>query len=199
MQKLEAIEQEIRSTIRQFSSADLLLAINSTMKERAVSGNKPNVPEIPPFIAAAIAAFAIRFSNPHRGYKNITWSILKKLSDLVFKYLSADPITYDERLADKFHKSNPIFTILRIVGNQFPFEVNTYAFIGQTLLLYGKLPNEIAHKRNVPHFDFYDKFQKITGLSLEDFICCGFVAWAAIQPDIIKGTLKLPYDRPLLI
>lgn len=195
MQKLEAIEQEIRTTIRKFSSADLLLAINSTMKERAVPGNKPNVPEIPPFIAAAIAAFAIRFSNPHRGYKNITWSILKKLSDLVFKYLSADPITHDEGLADELHKSNPIFDILRIAGNKFSLEVNTYAFIGQPLLLYGELPKEMEHKRDVPHFDFYDKFQKITGLSLEDFICCGFVAWAAFSSKTNSGLTREYFEK----
>ncbi len=199
IRKLEALEQEIRIAIRQLSSADLLLAITTGMKERAAPGTKPSMPAIPPFIAGAIAAFAIRFSNPYRSNKNITWPILSNLSNLVDKYLSADPITHDKELADEFHKSNPIFTLLRLVGNQFPFEPRTFAFIGQPLLLYGELPKEIACKKNVPTFDFHDKFQKITGLSLEDFMCCGFVARAALSSSTNSGLTREYFEKARLL
>lgn len=194
---LDLLEKEIINAVRQFSSAELLLAINAVMKQRTGTEAQSNGNELYnlPFIAAALSSFAVRYSNPYRGNKKISLAALKRLSDLTFNYLGADPITHDEELAAEFRNSNPIFMMLRIVGNQFPFEVNTYAFVGQTLLLYGELPKEIESKREVPHFDFTAAFQKINGLSLENFICCGFVAWAAFSAKKNFGITREYFEK----
>ncbi|MEW6587496.1 MAG: hypothetical protein AB1442_18045, partial [Nitrospirota bacterium] len=180
LHKSAVLEKEIINAVRQFSSADLLLAVSTAMKPRpAIESHKEY--DIHPFIAAALSSFAVRYSNPHRGTKRMSLRLLKRLSDLIFTYLGADPITQDEVLAVEFQNSNPIFTMLRIVGNQFPFEVSAYGSVGQPLLLYGEIPKEIESRKEVPHFKFETAFQKITGLSLKNFLCCGLIAWSAFS------------------
>ena len=196
-QKLAFLEHEIQKVVRQFSSAELLLAVNGVMKKRSDAKSVAKEIDIPPFIAAAISSFAIRFSNPHRGHKKGALPLLE-ISDLVFKYLGSDPIAHDEEMAEEFRNSNPIFMLLRIAGSQFPFQVNTFATAGQSLLLYGELPKEIEADQKVPKFNFSEAFKKITGLPLDDFIYSGFVAWAAFSSGNNLGLTREYFEKARL-
>ncbi len=163
---MDKLEEEIRSTVRRFPSDKVLSAVhhatkNSTGSTAAINQIFPlDKGGFRPFIAAGISAFAIRFSNPNRYTdKEFTLSDLANLYKLVFDYLAADPITTDEEVAKEFYKSNPVFMILRLVASQFPFEVNTFGYIGQPLLLFGELPKVLENKKEVPKFDFSGAFQ----------------------------------------
>jgi len=189
--KIDKIESNIIESVRRFSSAELLLAINRVEKNRPEKNEGPTDIHSFPFIAAALASYAIRCSNPHRQEgRSISQADIKNLFDLVFAFVSADPITFDEKIEDEFRASNPVLAILRIIANQFPFEVNLFGFIGQTLLLYDKLPKEIEGKKGIPQFDLANSFRDITGLSVRDFINIGFVAWTGSASKTTHGLTR---------
>ena len=189
--KIDKLGSTLIESVRRFSSAELLLAINSVVK------NKPNKNEGPidiqsfHFIAAVLASFAIRCSNPHRQEgRTVSQADFKRLFDIAFAFVSADPITFDEQIEGEFKNSNPVFALLRIISSQFPFEKNYFGFIGQTLLLYDKLPKEIDGNKGIPSFDFAYAFRNITGLSVRDFVNIGFVAWTGSESTTTRGLTR---------
>ena len=194
--RLDKLEKQIWSAFRSFPSDKVLLAVHRAIKQ----SNDPSsvIHQVfpldhggfHPFVGAGISAFTIRLSNPNRhADKKFALSDLANLYNLVFDYLTADPITADEELAKNFYESNPVFMMLRVVASQFPFQINTFGSVGQPLLLFGELPKDIENRKGVPKFDFRGKFQKLTGLSIGDFVASGFVAWAASSS---KNTVGLP-------
>lgn len=183
--KLDQLEKEIWSSMRRFSSVKVLLAVHQAIKV----SEEPNsaVSQVftldeggfQPFIAAGISSFAFRFSNPNRHTdREFTLSDLTDLYNLVLDYLTADPITTNEEIDKEFHKSNPVFMMLRMVASQFPFQVNTFGFVAQSLLLFSELPNRLENKKGIPRFEFSREFQKLTGFSVLDFVSCGFIIWS---------------------
>lgn len=191
--KIEKLENNIIDSVRRFSSAELLLAISRVVKNRPEkeTNTSPTAIHSFPFVPAALASFVIRFSNPHRHQdRQISMTDFNRLSDLVFAYLSADPITFDKEIEGEFKSSNPVFVFLRIIASQFLFDVNYFGVTGQSLLLYDKLPKEIDGKKSVPSFDFAHSFRKITGLSVRDFIDIGFVAWTGFGSKTTHGLIR---------
>ena len=195
--RLDKLEKQIWSAFRSLPSDKVLLAVHRAIKQ----SNDPSsvIHQVfpldhggfHPFVGAGISAFTIRFSNPNRyGEKEISFADLANLYNLVFDYLTADPITADEELAKNFFESNPVFMVLRVVAGQFPFEVNTFGSIGRPLLLFGELPKDIENRKGIPKFDFPGKFQNLTGLSIGDFVASGFVAWAASSSKNIVGLTR---------
>lgn len=196
------LEKEIWSSIRRFSSVKVLLAVHQAIKDS--TGLNSFVSHIfsldkgsfLPFIAAGISSFAIRFSNPNRHTnREFTLSDLTDLYNLVLDYLTADPITTDEEIDKVFHKSNPVFVMLRMVASQFPFEVNTFGFVAQSLLLFSELPNRLENKKGIPKFEFYREFQKLTGLSVQDFMSCGFVIWTGSSSKNTIGLTRNYFEK----
>ena len=196
--KLDQLEKEIWSSMRRFSSVKVLLAVHQAIK----ASEEPNsaVSQVftldeggfQPFIAAGISSFAIRFSNPNRYTdKEFTLNDLTNLYNLVLDYLTADPITTNEEIDKEFHKSNPVFMMLRMVASQFPFQVNTFGFAAQSLLLFSEIPKEIENKKGIQRFGFSREFQKLTGLSVQDFVSCGFILWTG---SCSKKTVGLTRD-----
>lgn len=189
--KIAQKEQSIIDAVREYSSADLLLAINRVENNRPEKNEGPIDIHSYPFIAAALASFATRCSNPHRYEgRSISRSDFKRLSDLVFAFISADPITFDNEIKEEFKGSNPVFALLRIIANQFPFQINLFGFVGQTLLLYDKLPKELEGKKGIPTFDLANIFRDITGLSVRDFVNVGFVAWTGSASKTPNGLTR---------
>lgn len=189
--KIEKKENAVIESVRRYSSAELLLAINRLEKNRPAKNEGPTDIHSFPFVAAALASYAIRCSNPHRQEgRPVSRADIKNLFDLVFAFVSADPITFDEEIEGEFRASNPVLAILRIIANQFPFEVNLFGFIGQTLLLYDKLPKEIEGKKGIPPFDLANSFRDITGLSVRDFVNIGFVAWTGSASKTTHGLTR---------
>ena len=200
--RLDQLEKEIRSSIRRFPSDKVLLSVSRAIKDSAESSSR--VSQIfpldkggfHPFTAASIAAFAIRFSNPNRHTdKEFTLNDLTSLYSLVFDYLTADPITMDEEIAKRFQESNPVFMMLRVIASQFPFEVNTFGFIGQPLLLFGELPKVLQHKNGIPKFDFSVEFKKLTDLSIQDFVSGGFLAWTGSSSKNTMGLTRGYFEK----
>lgn len=200
--RLDKLEKQIWSAFRSFPSDKVLLAVHRAIKQ----SNDPSsvIHQVfpldhggfHPFVGAGISAFTIRFSNPNRyGEKEISFADLANLYNLVFDYLTADPITADEELAKNFFESNPVFMVLRVVAGQFPFEVNTFGSIGRPLLLFGELPKDIENRKGIPKFDFPGKFQKLTGLSIEDFVACGFVAGAGSSAKNTAGLTRGYFEK----
>ncbi len=200
--RLDELEEQIWSAFRSFPSDKVLLAVHRAIKE-SKDPSSPIHKVFPsdsggfqPFVAAGISAFTIRFSSPNRyGEKEISFADLADLYNLVFDYLTADPITTDEELAKNFYQSNPVFMVLRVVAGQFPFEFNTFGSIGRPLLLFGELPKDIENRKGIPRFDFPEKFQKLTGLSIGDFVATGFVASAGSSSQNTAGLTRAYFEK----
>ena len=159
--KLDRLEKELWSTFRSFPSDKVLLEVDRAIKKSNDPSSlihkvfTPGNGGFQPFVAAGICSFSTRYSSPNRySEKEITPADLAKLYNLVFDFLTAYPITTDEEVAKKFYQSNPVFMMLRAVAGQFPFEVNTFASMGQPLLLFGEIPKVVARQKGVPKFEF---------------------------------------------
>ena len=182
---LEKLESRIIREIRKYRSDHVLrfvrYALEDLQKQASVGHQVfPSGKEgLAPFIAAAIASFTIRFSNPYCREKDFGWRELAELIQLVEDYLLTDPICFDKELCQGFYSSNPIFLVLRLVAAQFPFEVNTFGCFAQPLILFGEMPQVVSRRKDVPNFDFRGEFQITTGVSFEDFVDVGFVIWTA--------------------
>jgi hypothetical protein len=58
---------------------------------------------------------------------------------------------------------------------QFPTQANQDALIPRTLRIYTELANRANHRRN---FDIPSAFEKLTGLTVREFVAIGFWIWA---------------------
>lgn len=182
---LKQLEEKICTTVRHYRSDNVLRVVHNALRDL----DNPNSPVhrcfppkqggFPPFVAAGIASFSIRCSNPYRNGRPFEWRELVHLSALVKGYLSMDPISFDVAIREGFYASNPVFMMLRLGASQFPFQVNTFACHAQPRILFGEMQAMVAGRRDVPKFDFNTEFQKVTGVTLETFVDVGFVAWAA--------------------
>jgi len=135
------------------------------------------------FVRAGLAQFAIRYAEPRLSgdTRSISWEQLEPSARLAASYLVADPIAFDKTIQNEFYSSNPVFAVLRMVGGQFPYEVNIFAKHAQPYFLYGVMPNRVRILQNVPKFDFPSSFEKLTGVTLQEFVDVGFIAWTAAK------------------
>ncbi len=169
-EKLKAVEDQIRSIIQKHKLETVLLGL------REASDN------LLPFVSGGIALSAIRHCTAgHRTQTvvGLPWNELAPIADVVTQYLIADPLGFDQELQQKFRSSNPVFTLLRIIGNQMPYAVNLFGQHTRPLMLFHEIPNQLAGRPEVAQFDFAANFQKISGVSPIDFIKVGFIAFVA--------------------
>jgi len=167
IEDLEKIERKIHLIIRKFRLGDILASIRDVSEK------------LEPFIIAGIALFACRYCTPSKTSQTIKKINLDYLIHLITQYLLADPITFDKNLHEDFIESNPIFLLLRVTSSQFPYHVNRFGQYAQPMFLFPEIPNQLKGQPNAPQFDFDSSFQKLSGVSLTDFISVGFVASAA--------------------
>jgi len=182
---LQQLEAKICTTVRQYASDNVLRWVHNALRDLDNPNSPghryfpPNQGGFLPFVAAGIASFSIRHSNPYRSGRPFGWGELVHLSTMVKEYLLADPITFDVAIREDFYASNPVFMVLREAASQFPFEVNLLGCHAQPLILFGEMPAIVTDREGVPKFDFNTEFQKVTGVPLETFVDVGFVAWVA--------------------
>ena len=197
--KVIELEREIWRYVRKFRSDDLILSVHNIIKGGVKLpgrvGNQRTGALLMPFIAAGICSFAMRFSNPHRNHSAPTINDMAVLANTVFEYLTADPVGLDKEATETFHSSNPVFMLLRVVGSQFPFDGGSHGFVGRTLLLYRTLIQEVSGHKEITTFRFEDKFQKMTGLSVMEFVSCGFASWAFFNSPQTCGLTRKYFDR----
>lgn len=164
---LDKLDLKIRQEISKYRLGDVLYSLY----ERKDS--------LRPFIAAGVALFAVRFSEPSIVNQNIEpLKNVQSIIELVTAYLLADPITFDQELENNFMGSNPAFVMLRLACSQFPFEVSEFSQFSRPILLYHEIPNSLVGKAGIPKFDIHKEFLILNGVSIHEFINIGFAASA---------------------
>lgn len=166
LEYLDKLELKIRQKISKFRLGDVLYSLYGTKDT------------LPPFIAAGVALFAVRFSPPSLVTQNRKSVNIQPIIKLVSDYLLADPITFDQDIHDNFINSNPVFLILRVVCSQFPFDVSRFSQFSRPMLLYYDIPNSLAGQKGIPNFELQQEFENLNGVSIPEFISIGFAASA---------------------
>jgi hypothetical protein len=137
--------------------------------------------KLKPFDAAGIALFAVRYSLPPvarpQQMRVMPWSELAPLANLITQYLISDPVTFDPPAEDRYHDSTLIPIVLRLAGNQFPFDVPFFGQYARALKLFHYIPKQM-HRFGDHTFDISVAFQKLTGISVVDFIDVGYGSFA---------------------
>lgn len=163
----DKFESKIGSEFRKFRLADIFHSLHLYGKTAEH-----------PFIVAGAALFAIRFSIPSKiiqQKKGISSKDLNKLLNLVWQYQSIDPIVFDNDLNTDFNASNPIFLLIRLVNQQFPYNISPYSQFTRPILLYHEIPATLVGKKGVPKFDLIKEFENLNGVSVPEFINLMFV------------------------
>ena len=169
-ESLQMLEKHIKQIIQRYKLEEVLI------------GLRQGLDIVPPFILGGTALFAIRYCKPGQigpNYRTLEWKIIDRLTDLVAQFQIADPLGFDRNIQEGYYDSNPVFTLLRIFGNQAPYSIDFFGQQARPLLLFQEIPKQIAGSKHVPKFDLEDSFQKINGVSLTDFINVGYVSFAA--------------------
>ncbi|WP_330204714.1 hypothetical protein [Cyanobacterium sp. Dongsha4] len=164
---LEKLESKIKGNLKKHKLGDTLNSLYVKQKSQ----------NLQPFMVAGFALFAIRFCPPSKSSELIRRYDITSLIDLSNDYYLADPITFDTDLSDEFKDSNPVFMILRLVSSQFPFNQGLFSEFARPALLFDEIPKKLKGLSHIPEFDFENKFQAITGVSVLDFITTGFVIY----------------------
>lgn len=147
---------------------------------------------------AGAAMFALRYCRPRtfqKTYKPLPDSELVPFMRPVIDYLLADPLPFDKTIEEDYYEANPVFTFLRVVASQFPYNVGYYGQYARSLILYEELPPKLAGCPDVPQFDLPAEFQSLNGVSLTDFVKVGFVAWAAARSTKHLGFSRTYFDK----
>ncbi len=184
---LEAVENQIRLAIQQHQLENVLLGLRESSDR------------LEPFVIGGIALSAIRYctAGHHTQISQaLEWDKLAPLAQLVKRYLLSDPLAFDQTIQQDFDKSNPAFSVLRMVSSQMPYQVSLFGRYSQPLVLFHEIPKELAGRKGVPPFDFSTAFAKINGCSLTDFVSTGFVASAAAQSH--QGFTRSYFDKARL-
>jgi len=146
-----------------------------------LGGVRQSLKKLNGFDAAGIALFAIRYSlppiaRPHE-MRIMSWNELAPLANLVIQFLITDPATFEPPAQDHYYNSTLIPIVLRLAGNQFPYNVPFFGQYARALKLFHYIPQQLG--KNVPqYFDVDAAFQKLTEISLVDFIGVGYGAFA---------------------
>lgn len=163
---LDKLEFKIRQQISKYRLGDVLYSLYQRKDS------------LRPSIAAGVALFAVRFSEPSIVSQKIKLLNIDTIIRLVDDYLLAEPITFDQELENNFMGSNPDFVLLRLAYSQLPFEVSEFSQFSRPILLYHEIPNSLVGKAGIPKFDINEEFLSLNGVSIHEFINIGFAASA---------------------
>lgn len=163
---LDKLELKIRQEISKYRLGDVLYSLYQRKDS------------LPPSIAAGVALFAVRFSEPSIVSQKIKLLNIDTIIRLVEDYLLAEPITFDQELENNFMSSHPAFVMLRVAYSQWPFKVSEFSQFSRPILLYHEIPNSLVGKAGIPKFDIHKEFLALNGVSIHEFINIGFAASA---------------------
>lgn len=179
-------------------------SFNKYKLEHILAGLRETSDRLEPFIIAGVTNFAVRYcpvGKPTNKIQSLPWHYLKPLADLVAEYLLADPITFDRQELENFHSSNPVFVLLRHVGNQFPYRVSLYGQYARSMMLYYEIPSILEKENPANFFDIKKNFERLTQCSLLNFIKVGVVAFSAAKSSIgfTRGYFKKAKEQGLTL
>lgn len=89
-----------------------------------------------------------------------------------------DPATFDTQGDDNYYESTLIPIVLRLAGNQFPFDVPFFGQYARALKLFHYIPQQLGRAVVPQYFDIDAEFQKLTGIRVIDFIDVGYGCFA---------------------
>ena len=196
LDELQAAEKLIGRVLQRIRLDSALLGLRRAAHLPSI-GRYPPI-RLEPFMIAGAAMFALRYcpSRPFRKtYKPLPDSELVPFLRLVNDYLLADPLSFDETIQEDYYEANPVFTFLRFVASQFPYNVGYYGQYARSLILYEELPPKLAGRTGVPRLDLPAAFEALNGVSLMDFVKVGFVAWAAARSANQLGFSRSYFDK----
>ena len=193
---LYAAEKLIRRMLQRVRLDAVLLGLRR-------AGDLPTIGRYPPirlepFMIAGAAMLALRYCPPRpfrKTYRPLPDSELVPFLRFVNDYLLADPLSFDETIQEDYYEANPVFTFLRFVASQFPYNVGYFGQYARSLILYEELPPKLAGRPGVPRFDLPAAFEALNGVSLTDFVKVGFVAWAAARSANHLGFSRSYFDK----
>jgi len=172
------LENIICSILRKYKLEQVLTGLRKA-SDRLVDGLE--------FIIAGITSFAVRYcpvGKPTDKTYLLDQQDLELLVNLVATYLLADPVTFNKKERDTFNSSNPVFVVLRLVGNQFPYQVTLYGQYARSVMLYNEIPLILEKENPANFFDIKGNFEKLYQCSLKNFIKTGIVAHSAAKSSI---------------
>ncbi|NUN67440.1 hypothetical protein HCU40_22715 (plasmid) [Pseudanabaena biceps] len=162
---LEILESQIEKKLSKYKLGDVFHSLYSLKEDNTIQ----------PFMIAGLSLLAARFCLPSKSSQLIRRFDIRPLVDLSNNYYLSDPTIFDKDLHDESIDSNPIFMMLRIVSNQFPFKPGLFSQFSRPVLLFHEIPNQLRSSSGIPQFNFEDKFYSLTGVSVIDFVTTGFV------------------------
>lgn len=166
---LENLESQIAKKLSKHKLGDVLRSLYSLKEDQTIQ----------PFMIAGLSLLAARFCLPSKSSQLIRYFDIRPLVDLSNNYYLSDPTIFDKDLHNEFVDSNPIFMMLRIVSNQFPFNPGLFSQFSRPMWLFHEIPNQLRSSPSIPLFDFESKFYSLTGVHVIDFVTTGFVLSAA--------------------
>ena len=193
---LRAAEKLIEWVLQRIRLDSVLLGLRRAGDLPAI-GHYPPI-RLEPFMIAGAAMFALRYCPPRpfrKTYRPLPDSELVPYLRLVNHYLLADPLSFDETIQEDYYEASPVFTFLRFVASQFPYNVGYFGQYARSLILYEELPPKLAGRPGVPRFDLPATFEALNGVSLTDFVKVGFVAWAAARSANQLGFSRSSFDK----
>lgn len=166
---LESLESQIAKKLSKYKLGDVLRSLYSLKEDNTIQ----------PFMIAGLTLLAARFCLPSKSSQLIRYFDIRSLIDLSNNYYLSDPTIFDKDLHNEFINSNPVFMMLRIVSNQFPFNPGLFGKFSRPALLFHEIPNQLKSSSGILKFDFESKFYSLIGVSVIDFVTTGFVISAA--------------------
>ncbi len=167
-----------------------------------LGGVRQSLKQLRPFDAAGITLFAIRYSLPPiaRGdgqMRVMQWDELAPIANLVTQYLITDPIGFKPPVEDDYHNSTLIPPVLRLIGNQLPYNIPLFGQYARSLKLFHQIPQQLRGRSGVQEFDIDSAFQKITGVPIVNFIDIGYLVFIAAvkNPGFTGGWFQKARDQ----
>jgi hypothetical protein len=182
---LEKLESQIAKKLSKHKLGDVLRSLYSLKEDQTIQ----------PFMIAGLSLLAARFCLTSKSSQLIRYFDIRPLVDLSNNYYLSDPVIFDKDLHTEFIDSNPIFMMLRIVSNQFTFNIRSFSEFSRPVLLFHEIPNQLKSSSGIPQFDFEDKFYSLTGVSVIDFITTGFVLSAFARSNFAFSQISLTKAR----
>ena len=172
LSELLELEQAIAAEVRRYPLDRLLLSLRA--KPQPLGDKDAGWT---PHIVGVAVRFALRYGSPGPLVHDTAPFIplaLGSLLRLVAKFAYADPIAWDTTV-----DRSTLSIMLRHVGNQLPFRINTVGRWARSQILYVEIPGKLQGLKEVPPFDFRSKFRTLTGVDPETFIDLGYVTYSA--------------------
>lgn len=171
LEELLGAERQIENLLRQYNLAQVLISLRFYEEE------------ILPFLRAGIAGFALRFCPSNFRARDIPGPInkidMRRIEGACASILLADPISFLSEEESKYRGSVIIPTMLRVIGNQFPYAGSSFGEHARSAILYQVNFFDSDETQDGRGFELHSAFRKLNRVTIGDFLKVGFLAFVA--------------------